>query len=63
MTDLLIGCNVQTFTTNCNKQLSSFVAKLNQNANILRKHSAELKQIAACLATKSQQLQKIENIK
>lgn len=63
MTDLLIGGNVQALTSNYTKQLSSFVNKLNQNTNILRKHSAELKLIATSLVTKSQQLQRIENIK
>lgn len=63
MKNLLIGSNAQTFATNCNKQLSSFVNKLNQNADILKKNSIELKHIAAKLVIKSQQLQGIENIK
>lgn len=59
----LSGLNVQKLESNCNKKLSAFVNKLNQHANILKKNSANLKSIAGDLAAKSQQLQKLENIK
>ncbi|XP_055303323.1 uncharacterized protein LOC129568992 [Sitodiplosis mosellana] len=63
MTDILIGGDVKKLETNCNKKLSGFVGKLNQYSNTMKKHSAELKLIAADLVVRSQQLQKLENIK
>lgn len=63
MTDISIGGDIKKLESNCSKKLSGFVSKLNQHANNLRKHSMELKQIAGDLMVKSQQLQKLENIK
>ena len=63
MTDILIGGDWKKLEVNCSKKLSGFVGKFNQYSNTMRKNSAELKQIAADLVLKSQQLQRLENIK
>ncbi|XP_031625466.1 uncharacterized protein LOC116342106 [Contarinia nasturtii] len=63
MTEISIGGDTKKLELNCNKKLSGFVSKLNQYAINLKKHSTELKQIAGDLVMKSQQLQKLENIK
>lgn len=62
MSDIL-SVGTQKLETICSKKLNSFVSKLNQHSNILRKHSTELNNIAGDVMTKSQQLIKIENIK
>lgn len=60
--DILSECNLQKIEINCRKKLSSFVIKLNQSANTLKVHAAELKSIAKDLLTKSQQIEKLEQI-
>lgn len=62
MTDILSG-RTHKLETICSKKLNNFVSKLNQHSNMLRKHSTELNTIAGDVMTKSQQLQKLENIK
>lgn len=63
MTEILIGGDVKKMEASCNKKLGAFVGKLNQYSNILKNNSMELKQIARDLVIKSQQFQKLENIK
>lgn len=63
MTELLSGFSVQKLEINCGKQLNTFVNKLNHYANILKRHTEVLKHIAGDLEKKSQQIQKLEQIK
>lgn len=63
MTDILIEGDVKKREMICNKKLGAFVDGLNQYSSALKKHSAELKQISGDLIVKSQQFQRLENIK
>lgn len=60
--DILSDCNLQKLEISCRKKLSLFVNKLNQSANTLKAHAADLKSIAMDLLVKSQQIEKLEQI-
>lgn len=55
--------NLQKIELNCRKKLSLFANKLNQNATTLKSHAVDLKSIAMDLLVKSQQIEKLEQIK